>query len=434
MKPHEGDHDRQRSDEPAEVGNAGATLVATRVTEQAPDSGGSRRRPARKRGDGEGTIYLDTKAGHWRGEVMVGRKADGRRDVRKVSAKTRGECQRRLDAVKRQAAGGLLVEPHRMTMVGLLDRYLDDCATRALRQKTLAYYRQARDRYLAPAVGRIRLTELRPEHIRRLTADLAERGLSPTTVRNSRAVLHAALGFALRQEWIARNVADAVKLPKRRRPTLVTPTPAQMARLVDVAHGAGDRLQALWALAAYSGCRPGELLALHWDDLDLDRGAVTVRRNLTKVPGQPAVIAEPKSNHGRRTLRIGPEAVAALRAHHVRQAEERLRLGRDYDDQGLVFCTHEGGPLLPRNTARSFKRALDRAGLPREIRFYDLRHGNATAMLLAGVSPKAAAERLGHASVGLFHDTYAHMLQELDADAAAKLQSVITMRRRPASG
>ena len=91
--------------------------------------------------------------------------------------------------------------------------------------------------------------------------------------------------------------------------------------------------------------------------------------------------------------------------------------------------------LLPNRVfgPHTFKRELDRAGLPSTIRFYDMRHGNATATLLAGVSPKAAAERLGHASTQLFNDTYAHMLAEIDADAAAKLQSVMK-RQRAAAG
>jgi integrase len=110
-----------------------------------------------------------------------------------------------------------------------------------------------------------------------------------------------------------------------------------------------------------------------------------------------------------------------------------VALGPDYEDGGLVFCTATGSPLLPRWAVRQFKRATERAGLPAAIRFYDLRHGNATAMLVAGVAPKAAAERLGHSSVVLFNDTYAHMLQEIDADAAAKLGDVIKSRRSPAA-
>jgi integrase len=319
-------------------------------------------------------------------------------------------------------------------VVELLDEYVRDGETRGLKPQTIFYYRQARDRYLAPALGTTRLTKLTPEHVRRLVTGLTERGLSPTTVRNTRAVLSAALQFAVRQEWIGRNPAAAVRPPRLRRPAPRPPMPEEMDRLLPAAEAAGDRLGALWTLACYAGCRPGELLALRWEDVDLDAGTVTVRRTLTKVRGSAVAFHAPKSDHGRRTLRVDRAAVDALRAHRRRQAAERVALGPDYEDNGLVFCTATGSPLLPRWAVRQFKRATARAGLPAGIRFYDLRHGNATAMLVAGVAPKAAAERLGHSSIVQFNDTYAHLLQEIDADAAAKLGAVITGRRRSVTG
>jgi len=114
--------------------------------------------------------------------------------------------------------------------------------------------------------------------------------------------------------------------------------------------------------------------------------------------------------------------------HRARLAEEKLLLGVDYADQGLVFCLETGEPLLPRSAAERFKKALAEAALPGEIRFYDLRHGNATAMLLSGAAAKGGAERLGHSSTQLFNETYSHMLAEIDADAASKLSGRI---RRP---
>ena len=118
-----------------------------------------------------------------------------------------------------------------------------------------------------------------------------------------------------------------------------------------------------------------------------------------------------------------------------RPAEERRGLG----GEGTVGSALEGqravvarrGPVLP-GRCGEFKRATERAGRPAGIRFYDLRHGNATPMLVAGVAPKAGVERLGHSSVVLFNDTYAHMLQEIDADAAAKLGAVIKGHTRRA--
>ena len=218
--------------------------------------------------------------------------------------------------------------------------------------------------------------------------------------------------------------------PRRKRPKLRPLTPEETERILDTA-GAGegeDRLAALWIVAIYAGCRPSELLALNWEDVDWDAGKLTIRRNLVKVKGCMPTIAEPKTDRGRRRLRLDDEAMAALRAHRQRQLEERL--GPDYAEHGLVFCTPTGTPLIYRNVTCAFKRVLERAGLPATVRLYDLRHANATAMLKPGVHPKSAAERLGHSGTTLFMDTYAHMLEELDADAAARLGQAILGKRK----
>jgi integrase len=237
--------------------------------------------------------------------------------------------------------------------------------------------------------------------------------------------LHATLRLAVRMELLGRNVADAVRPPKRVRSKLTPPTPEQAAQLLNAAVATGDRLAALWAVGIFSGCRPGELLALSWEDVNLEAGSIVIRRNLTKVNGAPPEFVDPKTARGRRTVSLPPEAVAALRMHRQRQADERLRLGADYRDQGLVFSTHTGTPLIARNVVRAFKRLLVHAGLPATIRWYDLRHGHATALLVAGVHPKVASERLGHSTVMLTLDTYSHVIEGMDADAAMKVQRAI---------
>ncbi|HEY8742321.1 MAG TPA: tyrosine-type recombinase/integrase, partial [Chloroflexota bacterium] len=91
----------------------------------------------------------------------------------------------------------------------------------------------------------------------------------------------------------------------------------------------------------------------------------------------------------------------------------------------LVFSTHLGTALLPRNVHRSFKVALTRAGLPLTVRLHDLRHAAATMLLQAGVHPKVVSERLGHSTITLTLDTYSHVVPGLDADAAARLERVM---------
>jgi integrase len=381
------------------------------------------RRP-RKRRDGEGTIY-QRKDGLWIGELMIGFKNDGRRDVRAVSAKTQAEACERLDALRRLVQQDQLPEPHKLTVGDLLNQWLEDCVTRGLRPKTLAGYRQIVRCYLMPEVGSVKAREIRPEHVRRLLAVLVKRRLSAATVRAAFTALHAALRLAVHMELVGRNVADAVRPPKRVGALFTPPTPEQSASLLNAAASTNDRLAALWSLGVYSGCRPGELLALRWEDVNLDAGLIVIRRNLTKVNGAPPEFVDPKTARGRRSVTLPREAVTTLRAHRRRQDEERVRLGADYRDQGLVFATQTGAPLIPRDVVRAFKRLLVHAGLPAAIRWYDLRHGHATALLVAGVHPKVASERLGHSSVTLTLDTYSHVLEGMDADAAMKVQQAI---------
>jgi integrase len=338
-----------------------------------------------------------------------------------------------VHALRTEAARGALPAPHRLTVAGLLKQWLADCRVRGLRPKSLAGYEQCARLYLAPALGTVKVRALRPEHVRTALAALIGRGIAPSTVRKARGVLHAALQLAVRTELVGRNVVEAVQPPRLARAELHPPTPGEAVRFLDVAGARGDPLLALFVLAVYTGCRPGELLALKWPDVDWDAGRLRIRRNLTQVRGKSPTLAEPKTARGRRVLSLPPEAMAALRTHLAGQAHDRSVLGPDYEDADLVFCTRTGTPLLPSNVVRTFKRLLGVAGLRSTIRLYDLRHANATAMLAAGVHPKVASERLGHAGVTLFMDTYSHLLPELEAGAAAALQDVLG-RARAAAG
>ncbi len=382
------------------------------------------KRPAHKRGHGEGSID-QTPDGRWRGRLMVGYKPDGKPDRRTLYGKTRADVQRQLRELKRQVDQGGITERHNITVAEFLDQWLQDCVARGLKPKTTTNYRQMGTLYLTPAIGKVKLTTLRPEHVRKLCADLMERGLSATTVRYVRHLLHGALRLAVQMELVARNVADPVRAPKRRRQELQPPTPDDLAKLLDSADAAEDRFRALWVIGVYTGCRPGELLALKWRDVEWETSTILIRRNVTAVLGQPLALQEPKTERGQRRVPVPSEALIALKAHRQRQLEERLLLGPDYDDQDLIFATHTGGLLHPRNVTREFKEALARAGLPRTIRSYDLRHAYATMLFQAGEHPKIVSERLGHSSIALTLDTYTHYVPGLDDDTAAKVQRLI---------
>ena len=392
--------------------------MSTENTDQA-------RRPKRKRGDGEGSID-EVRDGLWRGRMMVGYKADGKADRRVVYGKTRAEVQRKLRDLKRKAEEGLLSDAAvgRDTVAIYIARWLEVVKT-TIRPSTWERYADLLRLHVVPTLGKYKLTDLRPDVLQRLYAAKLAAGLAPRTVHHIHAVLHAAFEQAMRWGYVSRNVIDVVAPPKVPRVELHPPTPDELARVLDSAESANDRLRALWTIAVYTGCRQGELLALRWSDVDLDAGTLTVQRTLLRTVAGAPVFGEPKTSRSRRTITLPPSAVAALQRHHHRQEEETAALGPDYSTYRLVFCTHIGTALGARNVVRSFKTALGRAGLPATVRFHDLRHAAATMMLRAHVPLKVASARLGHSTVGITADLYTHAVPELEVDAAAKLELMI---------
>ncbi|MGH3088411.1 MAG: site-specific integrase [Rubrobacteraceae bacterium] len=148
----------------------------------------------------------------------------------------------------------------------------------------------------------------------------------------------------------------------------------------------GDRFEALYILAVTTGMRQGELLALKWEDFDLENAVVRVKRTLTRNGGRFS-IGEPKTKKSRRSIHLTWQATRILKEHLDRQLLEIEMLGDQYDDRGLVFTTDTGAPINPSNLRqRSFIPLLERAGLP-SIRFHDLRHTCATLLLSRNVHP-----------------------------------------------
>ena len=353
---------------------------------------------------------------------MVGRNADGRRDVRKVSAKTQGECRRRLHQVQHHLSTGVL--PTRAAGDGLgayLERWL---ASRkgTVRARTHLRYAQLLRKHVVPALGRTRLPALKPDALARLYVEKATAGLSARTVHHVHTVLHTALAQALEWGYVGRNVAAVVAPPAVPTPEPRWPTPDEVRRLLDGAAAAGDRLHALWALAAHTGMRQGELLGLGWDAVDLDAGTAHVRRILVGVRAQTPTFGEPKTRRSRRVVPLTADAAAALRAHRARQNQERLLLGEDYGPSDLVFATQVGTPILVGLVTPAWKRALRRAGLPASVRFHDLRHAAATTMLANGVDVPTVAAILGHARNSTTLDVYAHAVPTRLAGGVEALQ------------
>jgi integrase len=195
---------------------------------------------------------------------------------------------------------------------------------------------------------------------------------------------------------------------------------AQAKAFLAAAHG--DRFEALHVLAVTAGLRISELLGLKWDDVDLERGVLHVRRTLSSAKSGPT-FTTPKNGKGR-SIKLTGRAVEALKRHRVAQNGERLKLGSMWEDWGPLFCTERGAPSNRSSLHRCFKPLLKAASLP-DIRFHDLRHTYATLLLGRGHQSKLVQELLGHASVAITLDRYSHVLPGM-SDQTAALESALS--------
>src|SRR3954452_13956158 len=317
----------------------------TDAGERATAERGTRRTAApRSRASGEASIFKG-EDGRWHGFVSMGKKDNGRRDRRHVSGAKRADVVTKVRALEAKRDAGIVEAAGRAPTVGeWLDHWLDNIAARKVRVRTLESYRSTVRLHLRPGIGHHRLDRLQPEHLERLYAALADKGLSPASILRAHRVLSRSLRVASQRGKVARNVATLVDPPAVRRPQTALPLSAQEAKQVmAVAQTRGNA--ARWTVALAVGLRQSEALALQWNDVDLDKGTLSVRRGLHRVSGHGLVYEEPKADRSRRTLALPTPLVEALRAHRAAQLEQRITAGPLWEDHDLVFAQPNGQPI-----------------------------------------------------------------------------------------
>ena len=369
----------------------------------------------KRRGKGGGSVFYHEGKGKWVAQLTWVDPATGRKLKREKHCATRKEAEQALAQMVAEQARGLLMDPSRLTTRDFALEYLRRLEREGLRPNSI-HLAQGELAYALPSLkdpkahdplGRMRLQEVKPVHVRAAVDRVIEAGYAPRTVARVLMRLKALFREALRLELVARNPAEAiqVRLPKGEKAARAL-EPEEVARLLEAAEASRSRDMALLLrLMLETGLRRGEALALQWGDVDLERGEVRVWRAWAKV-GSKGAFTPLKTPTAKRVV---PLPLGLLRRLKARKEELLERLNPEEVD-GLHLV---GGvkPVDPDAFNHYLRRLAERAGLGR-VRVHDLRHTWATLALSRGIPLEVVSERLGHASPTITLNVYRHLLEE----------------------
>lgn len=282
-------------------------------------------------------------------------------------------------------------------------------------------YKESLKNYIKPYLGNIPLKVLRTDSIQTWINVLNDRGLGAKTIRNAFNNLNAALKKAVVLRMIPYNPCEGTVLPKLKRPKTKVYNTADIQKALEATSGTTMFLPV--ALALLTGMRRGEICALKWKNVDFANKRIYVCEN--RVHGEKEVIEKaPKSEAGNRSIPMSKEVTAILSEARLQYYNDAAAYGPAFHDLGYVLHNENGTPYHPDSLTTKWKRFLERSNLP-YVRFHDLRHSNATALIAAGVNPRTVQQLLGHSDVSVTLNTYTHVLPAMEEEAVDTLDRII---------
>jgi len=342
---------------------------------------------------------------------------------------TKREAQIKLAELIAAVGSGQYVEPSKMRVAEFVRERVNQWeAAGDISARSAERYRQLVENQIAPHLGTKLLQRLRPLDIETWHTILRNSGrvrgsggVAARTIGHAHRVLAKALGDAVRNDVVSRNVARAEPSPKFSADdvVIVHDVPGLVAKLP------GTRLHVPAMLALFTGMRLGEVLALRWNCVDLDRKVVQVREALEQTKARGIRFKAPKSKAGRRDITLPDILVEMLREHRKAALELRMQLGAGrLPENALLFATIDGEPLSPIAISGVWRHFAKSIGTP-EITFHSLRHTHASQLIDAGVDVVTVSKRLGHATPNITLAVYAHLFRKDDGKAAMAINAIL---------
>ena len=304
------------------------------------------------------------------------------------------------------------------TLEHLLVEWLRFCRNKGLSPKTTSDYEWRSRQRIIPELGSIPIDELSAKHLDDYYGALYAKGYSSSTIRHTHAIMRQALGQAVKWGWLKRNVALLATVSAPTSVPSSAPGVEQVKAIITEMSSSNLQFAAMVALAALSGARRGELLALHWSDVDIENSTLWIRGSLiyTKESG---VVLGPTKTKRTRKVHLDPvmQAVIQKQTQALKDACAKLEIAH-VENPWLFFGEIDGSkPLHPDSVSSAFRRATKRLGIE-EFHFHSLRHFTATQLIAAGVDIRTVSGRLGHSDPSVTLRVYSHVLEDNDRAAS----------------
>lgn len=360
------------------------------------------------------------KSGRWRARIALGRDQNGKFKYRQVSAKTEEECLTKLKAIKESLGLMQKLDPH-MPFGAWMDYWFREFCAPRLRESTQETYSNRIYKQIIPKIGHIPLDELKNNDLqafyshlltegRLINTDAFGTGVSNSHIRHIHSHCSAALKKAIEERLIYKNPATGCRLPQKVHGKITILTHDEIYRLLMQAMY--DGMFEMLFLDLTTGLRRGELVALKWSDLNIQKSELKIRRQYTRIKGE-LVISKPKTPSAIRTIKLTKITMKVLKRYKQGACGEWM----------FPSPKDPNRPIDPEACGRRLNRILENAGC-RHIRFHDIRHTFATMALENGIDVKTLADILGHNTVETALDTYTHITNEMQN------QSAITIDRK----
>ena len=306
--------------------------------------------------------------------------------------------------------------------------YLKDLSPTTLN----GYSYQIKHYILNQDIGKIKLQDLTTSAVQAWINTLSENSpvsnkpMSAKTVKNIYHNLCAAIEKAVALELVKKNVCKNVSLPKIKKHIATVYDEKEVSELLYAANGTDMELPIM--IAVNLGLRRGELLALKWKHIDFEHNSISIEENLVEVNSTVSpdriLTKSPKSQSGQRVIPISSFLSDYLKKAYKDYMLQKMKMGTSFHDNGYVIHQENGNPYKPNSFSSKFNDFLKANNL-KHIRFHDLRHTNATLMLTQGISPKVAQMRLGHSDFSTTMNTYSHVLESVETNAAERIENAI---------